>query len=375
MPDFRSFSRKVRFENFFHSATCCNLCPRLKEKRKVLSELNGSITSKVMFVAEAPGRLGADVTGIPLFGDKTGDNFEILLQSVNWNRKDIFITNAVLCNPQNENGTNSTPTSEEVANCSIYLEMQIELVQPDVLVSLGTTALKALSLIHPHNYTLEKNVGKLCYWSDRQLMPLYHPGPRAHIYRSISKQVLDFEKLASYIHPKNGILIESNQKEFCHNIFQKLIFTIVETAGSMSYFKLTKLLYLIDLFALRELGKTLTGEIYLRQKDGPWPPVLQKSIESMGEREINAFFRRGKPFVEKGPSPRINIDCAEKELSIIDNVLDRYGQLSDGEIKTSVYMTEPMRHILRKEKEEGRMLLNKPVIYNGKTAREMDMDP
>ena len=144
MSGFRSFSNEVRFEDFCHSATYCNLCTRLKEKRKVLSELNGNITSKVMFIAEAPGRLGADVTGIPLFGDKTGDNFEILLQSVNWNRKDIFITNAILCNPQNENGTNSTPTSEEVANCSTYLEMQIELVRPDVFSITGCYCLESI---------------------------------------------------------------------------------------------------------------------------------------------------------------------------------------------------------------------------------------
>ena len=238
------------------------------------------------------------------------------------------------------------------------------------LVSLGATALKALSLIHPHNYTLENNVGKLCYWSDRQLVPLYHPGPRAHIYRPISKQVLDFKKLSTYVHPKNGILIKSNQEEFHYNDFHKLVFTIVETAGSMSYFKLTKLLYLVDWFALRELGKTLTGEIYLRQQEGPWPPTLPKSIKSMQEREVNTFLRRGKPFVEKGPSPRINIDYSEDELSVIDSVLDHYNQMSDRDIKTSVYMTEPMRYILRQEKH-GNNMYNKPVIYKDKTASEI----
>ena len=46
-------------------------------RRKVFSEANGNIDSKALFIAEAPGRLGADKTGIPLYGDRTGDNFEL----------------------------------------------------------------------------------------------------------------------------------------------------------------------------------------------------------------------------------------------------------------------------------------------------------
>ncbi|MCW4053138.1 MAG: hypothetical protein NWE78_08030, partial [Candidatus Bathyarchaeota archaeon] len=295
MLGFRSFSRETRFEDLCHSVSYCSLCPRLKERKKVLSKANGSIFSKVMFIAEAPGRLGADHTGIPLCGDKTGENFEALLQSVNWGRRDVFITNAVLCNPQDENGANSTPSSEEIANCSIYLGMQIELVRPDVVVSLGVTALRALQHIHPHNYELKKDVGSLLHWADRRLVPLYHPGPRVCVYRTLSKQMWDFGKLRNYVDPKSGILIQDDKEKIVHSDFQRVMFTVVEAIGQVSYFKLTKLLYLIDLRALQELGRALTGEIYLRQKEGPWPPALPKSIKPMEGREIIGFFRRGKP--------------------------------------------------------------------------------
>jgi uracil-DNA glycosylase family 4 len=372
MSVFRSFSMKARFEDLCHSVNYCTLCPRLEEKKKILSKENGNIFSKVMFVAEAPGRLGADITGIPLFGDKTGENFETLIKCINWNREDIFITNAILCNPQNENRTNSTPTSEEIANCSTYLGMQIELVRPDVVVSLGVVALRALSLIHPHSYLLGGDVGKLLHWAGRRLVPLYHPGPRVHTYRSFAEQVSDYRKLISYVHPKNGILVNDDQEECLYSDFQRLIYTIVETVGQMSYFKLTKLLYLTDLCALQKLGKTLTREIYIRQEEGPWPPALWESIQPIKERELTVFSRGGKPFVDKGPSPRLCIDHKNDELSVIDSVLDRYGQLSDRDIKTAVYMTQPMRHILRQEKQEGHPLLNKPVIYRDKTAPEID---
>lgn len=373
MSSFRSFSREARFEDLCHAVSYCTLCSRLKERRKVLSKANGNVSSKVMFIAEAPGRLGADHTGVPLCGDKTGDNFEALLQSVNWDRRDIFITNAVLCNPQHVNGTNSTPASEEIANCSTYLGMQIELVRPDVVVSLGAIALRALRFIHPHSYELKKSVGSLLRWADRRLVPLYHPGPRVHIYRSLSEQVLDFRKLTSYVHPKSGILMQDDQGDASHSDFQRVMFTVVEAIGQMSYFRLTKLLYLIDLCALQKLGRTLTGEIYLRQKEGPWPPALPKSIESMGGREVTGFFRRGKLFVEKGPSPRIIINHTIEELSVIDSVLDRYGQLSDRGVMMAVYRTQPMRYILAQEKQ-GRNMHNEPVIYNNKAAPEMDQN-
>ena len=371
MSVFQSFSSEARFEDICRAVTHCTLCYRLKKKRKILSEANGRVISKIMFIAEAPGRLGADLSGIPLSGDKTGDNFEALLQSVNWDRKDVFITNAVLCNPQLDNGTNSTPVTEEIVNCSTYLGMQIDLVRPDVVVTLGTIALRALRFIHPHKYELKRDVSSLLHWAGRRLVPLYHPGPRVHVYRSFSQQMADFRKLTSFVHPKSGILIQDYAVKISHSNFQRLVFTIIDTVGQMSYFRLTKLLYLIDLQALQKLGKTLTGEIYLKQEEGPWPPALPKSIELMKGKELSSFFRRGKPFVEKGPSPRISIDHTNDELSIIDGVLSRYGQMSNKDIKRIAYMTQPMRYLLRQEKQ-GRDMYNRPVIYRNKAAPDID---
>jgi len=133
---FHSFSKEDRFRDLVESVQHCDICARLCARRKVLSSANGAVESKVLFVAEAPGRLGADRTGVPLCGDRTGDNFEILLANIGWRRQDVFITNAILCNPKQENGNNDTPTMEEIANCSAYLEMIIALVSPEVIVTL-----------------------------------------------------------------------------------------------------------------------------------------------------------------------------------------------------------------------------------------------
>ncbi|MGH9433394.1 MAG: uracil-DNA glycosylase family protein, partial [Terriglobia bacterium] len=90
----------------------------MKCSRKVLSDRNGDWSAEILFVAEAPGRLGAEVTGVPLFGDRTGDRFEEILKRMKLRRSDVFITNAVLCNPRDDDGNNDTPKRLEIDNCS-----------------------------------------------------------------------------------------------------------------------------------------------------------------------------------------------------------------------------------------------------------------
>ena len=375
MKKYQSFSSEVRFRDLCEAVKHCTLCDRLKDRTKVLSGANGNVSSKVLFIAEAPGRLGADRTGIPLFGDKTGNNFEALLGNIGWKRENIFITNALLCNPRHDNGTNGTPTAEEIENCKPYLEMTIELIQPEVIVTLGSISLNTLAKISPHNFNLKKNVGQTLAWCNRILVPLYHPGPRARVHRSYPKQTSDFIALAKLVDPLKGI----NRREYPKadlslgqpSEFQKLVWIVVSSLGKMTYFKLTKLLYLIDLTALRTLGKTVTGEIYLRQQEGPWPPTLKKSIPQLEGREVLLSFRRQLPLIEPGPSPRFSEDFDETALEIITEVLEKYGRMDNKGIKMAVYRTEPMRYILKQEKS-GRDMRKIPVIYDNLTATEHD---
>ena len=164
---FKSCAKCARFNDLVEAVQHCTLCPRLCNRTKVLSAKNGNLESKVLFVAEAPGRLGADRTGIPLYGDQTGNNFEKLLGNVGWKRNEIFITNAVLCNPREKNGNNGTPSLEEISNCVYYLAMTIELVDPAVVVSLGATALRALEVVSSHGLRLRESVGEPKPWGDR----------------------------------------------------------------------------------------------------------------------------------------------------------------------------------------------------------------
>ena len=125
---------------------------------KVLNLSSGNIHSQIMFVGEAPGRLGADSTGIPFHGDKAGHNFEALLDIADISRELIFITNAVLCNPKDAKGNNSTPNKQEINNCAGFLSDQIDLISPKIVVTLGATALSALAKIEDHGLSLKESV-------------------------------------------------------------------------------------------------------------------------------------------------------------------------------------------------------------------------
>jgi uracil-DNA glycosylase family 4 len=349
----------------------------LFDRRKVLSTSNGTVDSKVLFVAEAPGRLGADRTGIPLYGDRTGDNFEMLLGNIGWRREDIFITNAVLCNPKQENGNNGTPTPDEIANCSAYLEMVIALICPEVIVTLGAAALNALDRLSPHGIELRQGVAKLTPWRSAWLFPLYHPGPRAMVHRSQVKQRSDFILLSKIVHPVKGLNKRKKVRAKVPNLFpvglsimQQVARVLLELGDQMTYFKMTKLMYMIDLVCFEKLGHTVASPIYLRQMEGPWPPDLDKALEAMQGHEVRRFFTRRIPMVAPGPSPRFDVLLDDDILEIISDVFRTYGSMSNAKIKTAVYRTEPMRFILQEE-GEGRKMVNTPVLYKNKTAKEL----
>ena len=151
----------------------------MRERKAVLSRLNGALNTRVMFIAEAPGRNGADRTRIPFHGDTSGRNFESLLASIKLTRDEIFITNAVLCSPRKPSGANDRPTRSEIRNCSAFLRRQIELINPPVVATLGAVALDALKLIEDHDYQLRDAAARILRWNGRLLVPSIIPAPRS----------------------------------------------------------------------------------------------------------------------------------------------------------------------------------------------------
>ena len=190
-------SKTQIFKELMNEAASCTRCPAMCGRTAVLSELNGSPDARVMFVGEAPGRKGADRTRVPFSGDQSGANLDRFLSSINLKRDEIFITSAALCNPRSDSGANRKPSQKELQNCSEFLRRTIELVDPRVLVTLGSVALEALKRIQYHELNLKESAARIHSWNGRVLVPIYHPSPQVLAsHRREAEQLQDYKVVA-----------------------------------------------------------------------------------------------------------------------------------------------------------------------------------
>jgi uracil-DNA glycosylase len=193
--------KRELFAELAAEAAACRRCPAMCGRQAVLSGRNGdAATARVMFVGEAPGRQGGDRTRVPFSGDQSGRNFQRYIDSINLARSELFITNAVLCNPRKSSGANRRPTGAEIANCSEYLRRLVGLIDPAVVVTLGRVALEAVRSVAPHNLSLKESAGRVEAWGGRLLVPLYHPSPQVLAsHRREAEQLADYRAVARAI--------------------------------------------------------------------------------------------------------------------------------------------------------------------------------
>jgi uracil-DNA glycosylase family 4 len=119
------------------TALKCEKCT-LKNSRKVVVFGSGNLQAELMFVGEAPSPTD-DESGIPFTGP-AGDLLGKMIQAMGYKKEDVYLSLVVKClTPEVRN-----PTPDEIHSCSEYLEKQIELIRPKVIVALGTFAAHAL---------------------------------------------------------------------------------------------------------------------------------------------------------------------------------------------------------------------------------------
>ena len=162
-----------------------------------LGASNGPADARVLFAGEAPGRFGAGRSGVPFQGDESGKRFESLLGLAGLRREDVFVTNAVLCNPLDASGRNRRPKASEVERCGRFLRRQVEVIDPGLVVALGGVALDALGRIEPHGLSLRDGCAQPAAWCGRTLVAVYHPGRRALVHRSEALQQQDWRELGA----------------------------------------------------------------------------------------------------------------------------------------------------------------------------------
>jgi len=357
------------FEKLCKQVASCNLCSRMESSQRVLNYSVGNLEAEVMFIGEAPGRLGADDTGIPFHGDKSGHNFEDLLKFAGLSRSQIYVTNAVICNPKDSKGNNATPNSAEIINCTQYLASQIEIVNPKIIVTLGATALEATRLIHNHSLTLKNDVRTANSWNDRILIPLYHPGQRAMLHRSFANQRSDYQFVADKF--KALSKKKANSGKTATNLDIALIVEyILSKVNPINYFTLHKLFYLLEYKAFKQFGTRLTTAYIIRQKDGPYCTDLHLEKLKKSIPNFNYYFKGKSVILTKDVGDLFNetlldeYDIDNEVTRLIDEVVEDNAKKSMASLKKTVYFSRPMRNILKVEKEENVNLYNSPIIFD-----------
>ncbi|MEO5822953.1 MAG: uracil-DNA glycosylase [Vicinamibacteraceae bacterium] len=126
----------------------------------------GSPTADLMFIGEAPGA-DEDIQGEPFVG-RAGQLLTKIIEAMGFMRKDIYIANVLKCRPPG----NRNPEPDEVATCQPFLFRQIEVVQPKVMVALGTFAAQALLNTKD---PISRLRGRAWPCRGRLLVPTFHP--------------------------------------------------------------------------------------------------------------------------------------------------------------------------------------------------------
>ena len=152
--------------------TRCALC----ERRKKIVFGEGSPDARVVFVGEGPGA-DEDRTGRPFVG-RAGELLTRMIEALGWKREDVYICNIVKCRPPG----NRDPRLEEVATCRPFLDQQLSVIQPDVIVTLGKPA---TSTLLGRNVAITKVRGIWQEWNGVPVMPTLHP---AYVLRQYTRE-------------------------------------------------------------------------------------------------------------------------------------------------------------------------------------------
>jgi uracil-DNA glycosylase len=158
-----------RLADIAAEVTACTRCP-LAETRTNSVPGNGDPTSPYLFIGEAPGS-NEDAQGLPFVGN-AGNVLNRLIEGIGLEREEVFVTNIVKCRPPD----NRDPEPAEIDACSGYLRRQIELMDPEAIITLGRFSMnhfipgERISRIHGSSHEVDGRI----------IIAMYHPAASLH---------------------------------------------------------------------------------------------------------------------------------------------------------------------------------------------------
>ncbi|HOM27702.1 MAG TPA: uracil-DNA glycosylase [bacterium] len=172
----------------------CKKCELYKHRKKVVFG-SGNINSKIFFIGESPGK-NEDETGIPFCG-RAGEILDKLFNYISLKRKDVYITSVLKCRPPK----NRQPKKEEIEKCGFYLERQIEIINPEIIVCLGRISLNFVSerYFKIKNPVISNLHGKIIETENRKILPVFHPAFAIYNPEKFEIMKKDFKKLKEII--------------------------------------------------------------------------------------------------------------------------------------------------------------------------------
>lgn len=180
-------SKEELMKELINEILNCKKCPLWRTRTNAVPG-EGSLNTDIMFIGEAPGR-NEDLQGRPFVG-AAGKLLTELISKIGLQRSEVYITNVVKCRPPG----NRDPTPEEIKACSPYLDKQIQIIKPKIIITLGRHSTKyILSKANIKVNSITKVHGKVfrlnIYNMHIKVIPTYHPA--AALYNPRIRSILE----------------------------------------------------------------------------------------------------------------------------------------------------------------------------------------
>ena len=181
----------------------CQECEALVRTRNKVVPGEGNENARIVFIGEAPG-FHEDQQGRPFVG-QAGQFLDYLLDSIGLKRSDVHICNVIKCRPPG----NRDPLPTEIMNCQKWLDLQLELISPKMIVTLGRYS---LARFFPRE-TISKIHGKERKRDGIIYFPMYHPA--AALHQQSLRQIIeeDMKKIPSILAQADEVEEESKPQQ------------------------------------------------------------------------------------------------------------------------------------------------------------------